>query len=86
MDNRTNTHTDNLSLELFRFERGVFIALFEKILEVLNSPNNLSQFEKEFWLNRARLFHGFASDINESVNKFKDALENQTKAENAYLN
>lgn len=81
-----NPHSDNKNLELLRFERAIFIALAEKIIEVLENPNSLSQMEKEFWLKRAISFNEFAAEDSEAVKKVIDILDSQTKAENARLN
>ncbi len=81
-----NPHSDNKSLELLRFERAIFMALAEKIIEVLDNPNSLSQTEKEFWLKRALSFNEFAAADNEAVKKVIDILDSQIKARNARLN
>lgn len=81
-----NPHSDNKNLELLRFERAIFIALTEKIIEVLESPNALSQTEKELWLKRAISFNEFAAAETEAVKKVIDILDCQKKAENARLN
>lgn len=86
-DAGNNPHTDNQSLELFRFQRAIYIALAEKIIEVLENPNsNLTPDEKAYWFETANNVHELSVWNNEIVKKLIILLGNQVKAENSWLN
>lgn len=81
-----DNHTDNQTLETLRFERGAVLAIIDKIIEVLDNRQGLSQTETEFLMHRARHYQQFAEEVNDIINRLKAALSEQNKASNAHLN